>query len=174
MRGPAAILGDGFEIAFNVAPARRQNTPASFLAPQRLKAHAARRVPSGLAATTELVAFLRLFLQLPSIDEIPPNPDSYAARLDEPSARIAIATASGPGPTDHSIAKRYAVISIWMPTEMRVSGDARRSGGANRLGYHPHAGIRSLRSGTCGVMWCLKLCCVAVSMRSNHAVMKRC
>ena len=39
-----------------------------------------------------MVAFLRLFRELPSIDEILLNPDS-APLPDEPSARIAISTA---------------------------------------------------------------------------------
>jgi hypothetical protein len=45
-------------------------------------------------AATELVAFLRLFRDLPSIDEILLNPDS-APLPGEPSAQIAIATALG-------------------------------------------------------------------------------
>jgi hypothetical protein len=72
----------------------------------------------GQAATTELVAFLRLFRQLPSIDEILLNPDS-APLPDEPSARIAIATALGRALTDHSIAKGGRYLDR-MPTEMRV------------------------------------------------------
>lgn len=72
----------------------------------------------GEAATTELVAFLRLFRQLPSIDEILLNPDS-APLPDEPSARIAIATALGRALTDHSIAKGIRYLDR-MPTEMRV------------------------------------------------------
>ena len=72
----------------------------------------------GLAATTELVAFLRLFRQLPSIDEILLNPDT-APLPDEPSARIAIATALGRALTDHSIAKGMRYLDR-MPTEMRV------------------------------------------------------
>jgi hypothetical protein len=58
----------------------------------------------GPAATTELVAFLRLFRDLPSIDEILLNPDS-APLPGEPSAQIAIATALGKVLSDHSIAK---------------------------------------------------------------------
>jgi MoxR-like ATPase len=72
----------------------------------------------GPAATTELVAFLRLFRQLPSIDEILLNPDA-APLPDEPSARIAIATALGRALTDHSIAKGMRYLDR-MPTEMRV------------------------------------------------------
>jgi hypothetical protein len=72
----------------------------------------------GEAATTELVAFLRLFRQLPSIDEILLNPDA-APLPDEPSARIAIATALGRALTDHSIAKGIRYLDR-MPTEMRV------------------------------------------------------
>jgi hypothetical protein len=58
----------------------------------------------GPAATTELVAFLRLFRDLPSIDEILLNPDS-APLPSEPSAQIAIVTALGRVLSDHSIAK---------------------------------------------------------------------
>jgi MoxR-like ATPase len=72
----------------------------------------------GQAATTELVAFLRLFRELPSIDEILLNPDS-APLPDEPSARIAIATALGRALTDHSIPKGIRYLDR-MPTEMRV------------------------------------------------------
>jgi hypothetical protein len=72
----------------------------------------------GQAATTELVAFLRLFRQLPSIDEILLNPDG-APLPDEPSARIAIATALGRALTDHSIGKGVRYLDR-MPTEMRV------------------------------------------------------
>ena len=72
----------------------------------------------GEAATTELVAFLRLFRQLPSIDEILLNPDS-APLPDEPSARIAIATALGRALTDRSIPKGIRYLDR-MPTEMRV------------------------------------------------------
>jgi hypothetical protein len=48
----------------------------------------------GEAATIELIAFLRLFRQLPSIPEILLNPDTAPVPV-EPSARIAIATALG-------------------------------------------------------------------------------
>jgi hypothetical protein len=72
----------------------------------------------GQAATSELVAFLRLFRELPSIDEILLNPDS-APLPDEPSARIAIATALGRALTDHSIPKGIRYLDR-MPTEMRV------------------------------------------------------
>jgi hypothetical protein len=72
----------------------------------------------GAATTTELVAFLRLFRQLPSIDEILLNPDA-APLPDEPSALIAIATALGRALTDHSIANGMRYLNR-MPTEMRV------------------------------------------------------
>jgi hypothetical protein len=72
----------------------------------------------GEAATTELVAFLRLFRQLPSIQEILLNPDS-ALVPDEPSARIAIATALGRVLTDSSIAKGMQYLDR-LPTEIRV------------------------------------------------------
>jgi MoxR-like ATPase len=72
----------------------------------------------GPAATTELVAFLRLFRDLPSIDEILLNPGS-APLPGEPSAQIAIATALGRVLSDHSIAKGMQYLDR-MPTEMRV------------------------------------------------------
>ncbi len=72
----------------------------------------------GAAATTELVAFLRLFRALPSIDEILLNPCT-APLPSEPSAQIAIATALGRVLTDHSIARGMQYLDR-MPTEMRV------------------------------------------------------
>jgi hypothetical protein len=72
----------------------------------------------GPAATMELVAFLRLFRDLPSIDEILLNPDS-APLPGELSAQIAIATALGRVLSDHSIAKGMQYLDR-MPTEMRV------------------------------------------------------
>jgi MoxR-like ATPase len=72
----------------------------------------------GSAATAELVGFLRLFRQLPSIDEILLNPTS-APLPDEPSAQIAIATALGRAISDQSVAKGLTYLDR-MPTEMRV------------------------------------------------------
>jgi hypothetical protein len=72
----------------------------------------------GPAATIELVAFLRLSRQLPSTPEILLNPDT-APVPDEPSARIAIATALGRVLTNHSIAKGMRYLDR-MPTELRV------------------------------------------------------
>lgn len=72
----------------------------------------------GPAATTEFVAFLRLFRQLPSIDEILLNPES-APLPAEPSAQIAISTALGRVLTDNSVAKGMKYLNR-MPTEMRV------------------------------------------------------
>jgi MoxR-like ATPase len=72
----------------------------------------------GPAATSELVAFLRLFRQLPSIDEILLNPDT-APLPAETSAQIAIATALGRVVTDNSIARGLRYLDR-MPTEMRV------------------------------------------------------
>jgi hypothetical protein len=72
----------------------------------------------GQGATIELVAFLRLFRQLPSIPEILLNPDT-APVPDEPSARIAVATALGRVLTDHSIAKGMRYLDH-MSTELRV------------------------------------------------------
>jgi hypothetical protein len=65
-----------------------------------------------------VVAFLRLFRQLPSIPEIFLNPDT-APVPDEPSARIAIATAFGRVLTDHSVAKGMRYLER-MQTELRV------------------------------------------------------
>ena len=58
----------------------------------------------GSAATAEFLGFLRLFRQLPSIDEILLNPEN-ASLPDEPSAQIAIATALGRTMSDQSVAK---------------------------------------------------------------------
>jgi hypothetical protein len=70
------------------------------------------------AATSELVAFLRLFRQLPLIDDILLNPDT-APLPAETSAQIAIATALGRVVTDNSIARGLRYLDR-MPTEMRV------------------------------------------------------
>jgi MoxR-like ATPase len=72
----------------------------------------------GAGAANELVAFLRLFRKLPSIDEILLHPDG-APVPEEPSALIAIATALGRVLTDHSIPKGMKYLNR-MPTEMRV------------------------------------------------------
>jgi MoxR-like ATPase len=72
----------------------------------------------GPAATAEFVGFLRLFRQLPSIDEILLNPTS-APLPDEPSAQIAIATALGRAMSDQSVAKGLTYLDR-MPTEMRI------------------------------------------------------
>jgi hypothetical protein len=72
----------------------------------------------GEAATIELVAFLRLFRQLPSVQEILLNPDT-APVPDEPSARIAIATALGRVLNDHSITKGVRYLERLQP-ELRV------------------------------------------------------
>jgi len=72
----------------------------------------------GPAATAEFVGFLRLFRELPSIDEILLNPDK-APLPSEPSAQIAIATALGRALSDHSVAKGLAYLDR-MPAEMRV------------------------------------------------------
>jgi MoxR-like ATPase len=72
----------------------------------------------GPAAASELVAFLRLFRQLPSIDEILLSP-ATAPVPGEPSAQIAIATALGRVLTDSSVGRGIAYLDR-MPTEMRV------------------------------------------------------
>ena len=72
----------------------------------------------GPAATSEFVAFLRLFRQLPSIDEILLNPTTASVPA-EPSAQIAIATALGRVMSDSSIGRGLTYLDR-MPTEMRV------------------------------------------------------
>ena len=72
----------------------------------------------GPAAAAELIAFLRLFRQLPSIDEIMLNPE-MAPLPAETSAQIAIATALGRAMTDNSVARGLKYLDR-MPTEMRV------------------------------------------------------
>ncbi|HEV2277281.1 MAG TPA: hypothetical protein VGS02_03825, partial [Acidobacteriaceae bacterium] len=72
----------------------------------------------GQAAASELVAFLRLFRELPSIDEILLNP-SAAKVPSEPSAQIAIATALGRVLSDSSVGRGITYLER-MPTEMRV------------------------------------------------------
>jgi hypothetical protein len=72
----------------------------------------------GPAASAELIAFLRLFRQLPSIDEILLNPET-APLPAETSAQIAIATALGRAMTDNSVARGLKYLDR-MPTEMRV------------------------------------------------------
>lgn len=58
----------------------------------------------GHGAASELVGFLQLFRQLPSIDEILLNPETAPVPA-EPSSQIAIATALGRAMTDQSIGK---------------------------------------------------------------------
>jgi hypothetical protein len=72
----------------------------------------------GQAAASEFVAFLRLFRQLPSIDEILLNP-ATASVPSEPSAQIAIATALGRVLSDTSVGRGLTYLDR-MPTEMRV------------------------------------------------------
>lgn len=72
----------------------------------------------GEAAASELVAFLRLFRQLPSIDEILLNPATVPLPT-ETSAQIAIATALGRAMTDSSVGRGLTYLER-MPTEMRV------------------------------------------------------
>lgn len=72
----------------------------------------------GQAAASELVAFLRLFRELPSIDEILLNP-AVARVPAEPSAQIAIATALGRVLSDSSVSRGITYLER-MPTEMRV------------------------------------------------------
>ena len=72
----------------------------------------------GQAAASELVAFLRLFRELPSIDEILLNP-TLANVPQEPSAQIAIATALGRVLSDSSVGRGITYLER-MPTEMRV------------------------------------------------------
>jgi hypothetical protein len=72
----------------------------------------------GPAAASEFVASLRLFPQLPSIDEILLNPTT-APLPTEPSAQIAIVTALGRVLSDSSVGRGIAYLN-GMPTEMRV------------------------------------------------------
>jgi hypothetical protein len=72
----------------------------------------------GQAASGELLAFLRLFRQLPSIDEILLNPET-APLPAETSAQIAISTALGRVMTDSSIGRGLKYLDR-MPAEMRV------------------------------------------------------
>jgi len=72
----------------------------------------------GPSAAAELIAFLQLFRQLPSIDEILLNPET-ASLPEETSAQIAIATALGRAMTDSSVARGLKYLDR-MPTEMRI------------------------------------------------------
>jgi hypothetical protein len=72
----------------------------------------------GRGAAAELVGFLQLFRQLPSIDEILLNPDTAPVPAD-PSSQIAIATALGRSITDQSIGRGKRYLDR-MATEMRV------------------------------------------------------
>ena len=72
----------------------------------------------GAAAANELLAFLRLFRQLPSIDEVLLNPETSPIPA-ETSAQIAVATALGRVMTDSSIGRGLRYLAR-MPTEMRV------------------------------------------------------
>lgn len=72
----------------------------------------------GQAAASEFTAFLRLFRELPSIDEILLNPASNKVPT-EPSAQIAIATALGRVLTDTSVGRGTTYLER-LPTEMRV------------------------------------------------------
>ncbi len=72
----------------------------------------------GPAAASEFIAFLRLFRQLPSIDEILLNPATTIVPT-EPSAQIANATALGRALSDRSVARGLIYLER-MPTEMRV------------------------------------------------------
>lgn len=72
----------------------------------------------GPGAAAELLGFLQLFRQLPSIDEILLNPET-APLPDEPSAQIAISTALGRVMSDQSVGKGVKYLER-MPAEMRV------------------------------------------------------
>jgi hypothetical protein len=72
----------------------------------------------GTAASGELIAFLRLFRQLPSIDQILLTPDT-APVPTETSTQIAIATALGRAMSDSSLPRGLRYLNR-MPTEMRV------------------------------------------------------
>ena len=72
----------------------------------------------GPGAASELVGFLRLFRELPSVDEILLNPATAPVPTDT-SAQIAIATALGRVLTDSSVGRGITYLDR-MPTEMRV------------------------------------------------------
>jgi hypothetical protein len=72
----------------------------------------------GPGAAAELIGFLRLYRDLPSIDEILLNPDK-APVPTQPSSLIAIATALGRVLTAHSIGKGLRYLSR-VATEFRV------------------------------------------------------
>ena len=93
----------------------------------------------GQAAASELVAFLRLFRELPSIDEILLNP-ATAKVPTEPSAQIAIATALGRVLTDTSVG-RDGLPRTNAHGDAR-DGDAGRGGARHR--HYAHAGFRAL------------------------------
>ena len=72
----------------------------------------------GVAAASEFVGFLRLFQQLPSVDEVLLSP--MTARVpNEPSAQIAIATALGRVITDSSLGRALSYLDR-LPAEMCV------------------------------------------------------
>lgn len=87
MRGLHPLLGDGLEPIDRL----RVSTEDWLLRRSHRDRSAVARWYCWPAATTELVAFLRL-RGLPSIDEILLNPDT-APLLSEPSAQIAITSA---------------------------------------------------------------------------------
>ena len=104
----------------------------------------------GQGAAHELVAFLRLFRELPSIDEILLNPQG-APLPAEPSAQIAIATALGRVLTDHSIGKGMTYLNR-MPAEMRVLAmrdAAVRDRAITHTPEFTHFGVEN--AGLCGV-----------------------
>ena len=114
MHGQRRVRGRWRRVLTGVA--KRQNSPfltgASEFETQLLDGTV------GVAAASEFVAFLRLFHQLPSVDEILLHP--AGARLpSEPSAQIAIATALGRVVTDNSIGRVLTYLNR-LPAEMCV------------------------------------------------------
>ena len=100
----------------------------------------------GPAATTELVAFLRLFRDLPSIDEILLNPDSGAASQRAfCSNRDCDCIREGPQRSFHR--EGHAISRSHANRDARTS-DTRRSRAESW--HHPYTGVRSLRCRTCG------------------------
>jgi hypothetical protein len=96
----------------------------------------------GPGGSGELVAFLRLFRQLPSIDQILLNPD-LAPVPTETSAQIAIATALGRVMSDSSLPRGLKYLDR-MPTEMRVMAvrdAAARDAGITHTPEFIHFGI---------------------------------
>ena len=140
-RGHAAVLGDGFQCVDRICA--RQNEGFS---------HGTTEIEAqllegtiGPAATTELIAFLRLFRQLPSIDEILLNPDSAPFPTSLPRRSRLPRHLAG---AERSLHCQGRAISRPHADRNARPGHARCGSAGSR--HHPYAGVRSLRRGTCG------------------------